>query len=123
MQVAVIDSAGVIVRTNSAWRSYGDWEGIDESTDPCGGNYLRACRGGGDGDGGDRSRAVDGGVRAAGPRAAEADGEAVAEGSSPSSPATPTASSTSTRVTPRTSDGGSSCAPPASNTPGRRSRR
>ncbi len=80
MQVAVIDSAGVIVRTNSAWRSYGDWEGIDESTDPCGGNYLRACRGGGDGDGGDRSRAVDGGVRAAGPRAAEADGEAVAEG-------------------------------------------
>ncbi|MFC7096476.1 PAS domain-containing sensor histidine kinase [Halobaculum marinum] len=81
VQTAVVDSAGVIVRTNAAWRAFDDWDGVDPVADPTGRNYLRVCRQTGErGDAdGDRSPAVDGGVRA-GATGADVDGAMVADG-------------------------------------------
>ncbi len=84
MQVAIVDPAGAIVRTNDAWGRFDDWGAATEPTDPVGVNYLRVCREGVEAgrpdDDGDRSRVADGGVFAAGSDGAAADGAAVADG-------------------------------------------
>ena len=82
MQLAIVDPGGVIVRTNDAWREYGEWDGVADDADPVGQNYVRACRGDAaptDGTDGTDRRTADGGV-ATRDATAEMDSGAVADG-------------------------------------------